>query len=66
MEKEHTTAGQIMCTITALSALISIAEVQQLVSIGAGCMAIICGAFTARYYNKKTNQLKDINNETRN
>lgn len=59
MEHEHTNAGQIMCTLTAISALISIAEVRELVSIGAGCMAIICGAFTSRYYHKKTKDLKN-------
>lgn len=59
MDHEHTTTGQIMCTLTAISALISIGEVREIVSIGAGCMAIICGAFTARYYNKKTKQLNN-------
>lgn len=60
MEENPNEAGQFMFITTAMSALISISDIQQIVSIGAGLMAITCGVFTSIYYFKKTKTLTKI------
>ncbi len=59
-ENNNHNGGQLLCIFTLANALVSISDVNQIIQIAAGLMAICCGGFTSFYYYKKT---KNLNNE---
>lgn len=59
MQENQGQPGQILFLFTALNALVSISDVQQVISIAAGLIAIVCGTITSIYYHKKTKNIKN-------
>jgi len=57
MDQSNSNGGQVLCMFTVLNAMISLIDFREFIQIGAGLMAIICGAFTSYYYHKKTKLL---------
>lgn len=62
-EQNNYNGGQLLCIFTLANALVSISDVNQVIQMAAGLMAITCGGFTSFYYYKKTKSLENEKKE---